>query len=155
MHASSLPKNTQAKRPSVWQEQAGSRSLPCAKSTPSPPCSLCAGVRSQKGDSSLQVGITIIPLSSVQILGGKFRIWTKSSWKPSHWLEWALENVLSHSILLIPCYFPFPTLSCLFWCNVEGFWEIQKGKTYNILKFEHFLLAFNAYIQHFILKDLL
>lgn len=146
MSASSLPKYIQAKRPSVWQEQAGSRSLPCAKSTLSPPCPICAGVRSCKADSSLQVGITISPLSSVQILGGKFRVWTKSFCKPRHWFEWALENVLSHSILLIPCYFPFPTLPFSFWCNAEDFCEIHKGKIYNNLKFEHFLLAFNAYI---------
>lgn len=155
MNASSFPENIQAKRRSVCQEQAGSRSLPCAKSTLSPPCSICAGVRSHEADSSLQVGITIIPLSSGQILGGKSRIWTKSSCKQSHWLEWALEHVLSHSILLIPCYFPVPTPSFLFWCSVEDFWEIQKDKAYDNLIFEHFLLAFNAYSQHFILKNLL
>lgn len=142
-------------RPSAWQEQAENRSLPWAKSTLSLPCSISAGMRSRKAGSSLQVGITIFPLSSVQILGGKFRIWTKSSYKRSYWLEWTLEHVLSHSILLTPCYFPFPTPSFLFWCNAKDFWESQKGKACNNLKSEHFLVAFNAYIQHFILRDLL
>lgn len=153
MNASSLPKNIQDTL--CGRNRLGVGACHELRVPQVHPCSVCAGVRSHKAGSSLQVGITIIPLSSEQILGGKLRIWSKSSCNHSYWLEWALEHVLSHSVLLIPCYFPFPTPSFLFWCNVKDFWETQKGKAYYNLKFEHFLLVFNAYIQHFILKDLL